>query len=245
MPLDFDSHTGETLKIALRESGFARLDAGETFKLLGHGAAASWIPFARSWENLGSDLFMEDGGRYRRRRYAAFRLFEGRAERKPHQPHFQSRDHNPLNGDVQRWFEPVDEEVAGSCVIRAVFDLCGPLFAMVSPGQADRPWHIEFHQFRIETSPQHLGRPTPEGLHRDGVDWVFVMLIRRENISQGVTQIGSLDGKEWRRFMLADPGDAVLLDDHRIMHGVTEVHAIDVTRPAFRDVLVVTFIAEN
>jgi len=45
-------------------------------------------------------------------------------------------------------------------------------------------------------------------------------------------------------FLLSDPGDAVLLDDHRILHGVTEIHAIDPGLPAYRDVLVVTFARE-
>ena len=28
----------------------------------------------------------------------------GAVTRKPHQPHYQSRDHNPLNGGIERWF---------------------------------------------------------------------------------------------------------------------------------------------
>ena len=32
--------------------------------------------------------------------------------RKPHQPHYQSRDYNPLNGGIERWFAPVLPEIA-------------------------------------------------------------------------------------------------------------------------------------
>jgi hypothetical protein len=39
--------------------------------LLARGLA-NWDSFADSWNDLGSDTYMADGGRYRRRRYAAF-----------------------------------------------------------------------------------------------------------------------------------------------------------------------------
>ena len=44
-----------------------------------------WQSFTSSWENLGLDLYMADGGRYRRRRFAAFHLTSDLIERKPHQ----------------------------------------------------------------------------------------------------------------------------------------------------------------
>ncbi len=76
----------------------------------GPGAVAAWDAFADSWNDLGLDRFMADGGRYRKRRFAAFSASpDGEVVRKPHQPHYQSRDYNGLNGGVQRWFEPVTE----------------------------------------------------------------------------------------------------------------------------------------
>ena len=46
-------------------------------------------------------------------------------------------------------------------------------------------------------------------------------------------------------FTLATPGDSILIDDRRILHGVTEIHAIDPARAAWRDALVVTFVARD
>src|SRR4029077_8605847 len=87
------------------------------------------------------------------------------------------------------------------------------------------------------------GRPTPEGLHRDGVDYVLVLLIDRRNIASGVTTIHALDGQPLRHFTLTRPFDAALVDDARVAHGVTPVEPIDPAAPAYRDVLVVTFLA--
>ncbi|WP_443970036.1 2OG-Fe dioxygenase family protein [Sphingobium sp. CR28] len=234
----------EAIILELRGNGLIRLEAPLTLRLLGEDARANWESFGAFWSDLGTDLYMADGGRYRRRRYAAFTGSEEGITRKPHQPHYQSRDYNTLNGGVQRWFEPVTTETEHHRVTRSILALCAAIFAAAEARSGQARWSIEFHQFRIETSPDHIGRPTPEGLHRDGVDWVFVMLLRRENVRDGLTVIGAPDGTKCGSFLLGDPGDAVLLDDHRILHGVTEIHAVDPALPAYRDVLVVTFVRE-
>lgn len=226
----------------LKDRGFIRIETSRTRCLLGKSADASWHSFASSWDDLGTDLYMADRGRYRRRRYAAFMHAGGQCVRKPHQPHYQSRDYNPLNGDIERWFEPVLAATVEHPVTQAIFELCKSVIERTADGGPAKPWHVEFHQFRIETSPDHIGRPTPEGLHRDGVDWVFVMLVCRHNVSDGITEIGSLQHGKLGSFLLQRPGDAVLLDDRRILHGVTEIHAVDPTCLAYRDVLVVTFV---
>jgi hypothetical protein len=225
---------------ALRDTGFRRVAPAETDALLGPGAVAGWEPFADSWNDLGLDRFMADGGRYRRRRFAAFSASPAGVVRKPHQPHYQSRDYNGLNGGVQRWFEPVLDTVAGHPVtqelLRAGLALFHPLTA-----EPPRAWHVELHQFRIEAGDGQTGLPTPEGAHRDGVDWVIVMLVDRQNVASGVTDIFANDGARLGAFTLERPRDAVFLDDHRVMHGVTAIHPLEPGVPARRDVLVATF----
>ena len=102
-------------------------------------------------------------------------------------------------------------------------------------------WHIEAHQFRIEARPHAAGQPTPEGVHRDGVDFVTVMLVDRVNIVSGTTTMHAPDGRLLGSFTLERACDAALLDDHRVMHGVTAVEPVDPGRAAWRDVLVVTY----
>ncbi|BBE34170.1 2OG-Fe dioxygenase family protein [Sphingosinicella microcystinivorans] len=236
--------TRDAILDGLRDPGFVRLGAATMLRLLGQDTVAHWESFGALWDDLGQDRYMADGGRYRRRRYAAFTHADGQLTRKPHQPHFQSRDYNPLNGEVQRWFDPVLAETEEHPVTCALLALCSELFSAADTGTPDSRWGIEFHQFRIETTPGHIGRPTPEGLHRDGVDWVFVILLCRRNVRDGLTVIRAPDGTNLGSFLLSDPGDAVLLDDHRILHGVTEINAVDPALPAYRDVLVVTFTRE-
>ncbi len=163
--------------------------------------------------------------------------------RAPVQPHFQTTEYNRLNGGVERWFEPIGDLVADGPVLASILRYCHRIFAPLAPGVGH--WHAEVHQFRIEAAGASAGQPTPEGMHRDGVDYVLVLLINRTNIQSGVTMLSDMDGRPLGEFTLAAPGDCVLLDDHRVYHGVTPVKASNVDLPAFRDVLVVTFKASN
>ena len=234
------THTLHDTRSKIQRDGFDFIPARAVGAWLGPAAVAAWPAFAATWDDLGEDRFMADGGRYRRRRHAALSMADGLVTRKPHQPHYQSRDYNPLNGGVQRWFDPVLDTTLANPVMQAVLATCG---RMVSDQAGPSPWHVEMHQFRIEAEPGQIASPTPEGLHRDGVDWVFVMLVRRENVAEGVTRIAGAGGPDLDRFVLAEPMDAVFLDDRRVRHGVTAITPIDPASPAYRDALVVTFAA--
>jgi hypothetical protein len=85
---------------------------------------------------------------------------------------------------------------------------------------------------------------TPEGSHRDGVDFVLVLLVDRQNIASGTTTIHTPDGKLLGDFTLTHTFDAALIHDPRVFHGVTPVTPLVPGEPAHRDVLVVTFRAK-
>lgn len=226
---------------ALGEHGYVFADAKSMAVLLEAAGLTDWEDFAASWDDLGVDGFMADGGRYRRRRFACFAVSSSAIARKPHQPHYQSRDYNPLNGGIERWFAPIVDGIAGHPVLRAVLTTTHALFESLTPA-ATRPeeWHVEVHQFRIEAGAE-VGRPTPEGVHKDGVDWVMVMLVRRENIASGETLLEDNARGPLGSFVLTEPMDSALVDDARVFHGVTPVMRVDDTKPAHRDVLVVTY----
>lgn len=248
MPLPSPLSTPPAAADVLRESqrtvarsGFAFAPASDMARLLSAYGLEDWEGFRRSWDDLGLDTYMADGGRYRRRRYACFSVSADGIRRKPHQPHYQSRDYNPLNGGIERWFEPMRDEMAAHAALQAVLRACHALFDPLTP-EAVRPaeWHTEVHQFRIEASAAESGQPTPEGMHRDGVDWVLVLLTARNNVSRGTTTILDDAGRALGSFTLAVPMDAAMVDDARVFHGVTPVVPLDPSQTAHRDVLVVT-----
>jgi len=226
----------------IRRAGFAFVEAPEMGVLLEKAGLSDWQSFAASWDDLGVDTYMADGGRYRRRRFAAFRVTPDGITRKPHQPHYQSRDYNPLNGGLERWFEPVTEAAGRHPALTAILQTSHALFDRMTQTELRPPaWHVEIHQFRIEARVGEEGRPTPEGMHRDGVDWVLVLMVRRENVASGETTIYDLVKRPLGSFTLTTPLDSALVDDSRVYHGVTPVVPLDPATPAYRDVLVVTF----
>jgi hypothetical protein len=235
------SATPAAVQSAIATDGYAFVQGRAMRDLLApFGTCSDWDAFADSWNHLELDTHMADGGRYRRRRYAAYAVApDATLARKPHQPHFQAIDYNPLNGGIARWFEPIAPEIGGGATMRTILDFCQSLFGTLS--QRRGGWQIEVHQFRIEARTAETGRPTPEGLHRDGVNYVLVLLVNRRNIASGMTTIHSLDATPLGSFTLTDPFDAALVDDTRVAHGVTPVEPIDPAQPASRDVLVVTF----
>ena len=224
------------LAARLAADGFAFANGDEMRAVF--GPLSDWPHFAASWNDLGLDTYMADGGRYRKRRHAAFGAPVGEPiHRKAHQPHYQSREYNTLQGGIERWFEPITTGDGPS--LHAILRLSHCVFSALAP--AVRRWRIETHQFRIEARADEPGQPTPEGVHRDGVDYVLVLLIDRHNIVSGTTTVLRLNGDELGAFTLTDPLDAALLDDARVAHGVTAIEPLDGARPAWRDVLVVTW----
>lgn len=203
------------------------------------GPLSDWNAFADSWNTLEPDVYLANVGLHRRRRHAVFTATGDEIVRASHQPHYQSRDYNTLQGGIERWFAPMLPEVSSSASLCSILNFCRTFFVALSP---DVPaWHVELHQFRIEARPDEPGQPTPEGVHRDGVDYVLVLLVDRLNIASGTTTIHAADGELLGSFTLTHALDAALVDDSRVFHGVTPVEPEDPAEASHRDVLVVTF----
>lgn len=229
---------------ALTRDGFSFVTADVMQPLLqSSGELSDWNAFVESWNHLGPDPYLAATGRLRRRRHATFAAtaHDG-VELMPHQPHYQALHYNPLQGDIERWFEPIDASVANGASLRTILRFCNDFFSSLTPAVAH--WHVEAHQFRIEASSGAAGEPTPEGSHRDGVDFVLVLLIDRHNIASGTTTIHTPAGQLLGDFTLTHAFDAALIHDPRVFHGVTPVTPLVPDQQAHRDVLVVTFRAK-
>lgn len=229
------------LHTQLIDDGFSFLGADVMRGLLHDPQALDdWEAFTTSWNDLGPDNYLAAQGRQRRRRHTTFTAATGGViTRNPQQPHFQTLQDNPLQGDLQRWFTPIRPKIADGPSFRRILEFTHTLFGTLAPRIPI--WHVEAHQFRIEARVGEAGEPTPEGVHHDGVDYVLVLLIDRTNIESGTTTIHAADGGLLGSFTLKRPLDAALVDDARVSHGVTAVTPFDPATPAHRDVLVLTF----
>jgi hypothetical protein len=222
------------LPAALRSQGYAVLDAPGVRELTDL-AMGELLALSPSWDDLPADAYLKDGGRYRRRRHSSFVVDGASVTQTPHRAHWQPLEYNALHGGMERWFEPMHHQVvqlpAWPKLLRALAQVSSDL-------RGRQPWYVEAHQFRIDTEGG-IGRPTPEGAHRDGVDLVAVFLVNREGIKGGETRVFQADGPAGQRFTLAEPWSVLLLDDARVIHETTPIQPIDVQ--GHRDTLVLTY----
>jgi len=188
-----------------------------------------------TWDDLPPDQYLKDGGRYRRRRHSCFVVQGPGVTLAPHRAHWQPLSYNALHGGMQRWFEPMSADLVGQAGWRELLHWLG---AVCSALKGEQPWFVEAHQFRIDTS-DGIGRPTPEGAHRDGVDFVAVFLVGREAVKGGETRVFEAAGPNGQRFTLTEPWSLLLLDDERVIHESTPIQPTD--GQGHRDTLVLTF----
>jgi len=228
----------ESLDEALRVRGYAVL-APDAVATLAGVEPADFAALAPSWEELRPDDYLKDGGRYRKRRHSCFVAEADGLHQVPHRMHWQSVDYNALHGGMERWFEPMQEAVAAQPAWTKLLLALGRVFSARMPVPH---WFIEAHQFRIDTA-DGLGRPTPEGAHRDGVDFVAVMLVARMGIKGGETRVFEANGPDGQRFTLSEPWSLLLLDDARMIHESTPIQPVG--EYGYRDTLVLTYRASG
>jgi hypothetical protein len=221
----------------LQTQGYAVMDAGTVAAWAGAPLDALNALVA-SWNDLLPDEYLKDGGRYRKRRHACFTVAGSELQAVPHRPHWQPVEYNALHGGMQRWFAPMQAEVVNAPAWR---QLVLAMAALSSKLKGPQPWFVEAHQFRIDTT-DGIGRPTPEGAHRDGVDMVAVFLINRHAVKGGETRVFEADGPQGQRFTLTEPWSLLLLDDARVIHESTPIQPE--TQGGYRDTLVVTLRAQ-
>jgi hypothetical protein len=221
---------------ALVGTGFAVVGPRAVETLVGAPVAAldAWLAF---WDRLPADAYLLDGGKYRQRRHGAFIVDGDTVTAVPPRPHWQPVDYNALHGGIERHFDQIEPALAADPTWRR---LLAALAARASALKGAQRWYVEAHPFRIDTA-QGIGRPTPEGAHRDGVDLVSVTLVARRGIKGGETRVFQANSSAGLRFTLSEPWTTVLLDDARMIHETTPIQPLKSGEPGWRDTLVLTF----
>jgi len=221
---------------ALARDGHAVIDAASLASLC-QVQLADLLGWRTRWDDLPADRYLRDGGHYRQRRHSCFVVRGDAMTQVPHRPHWQSVDYNALHGGIERHFEPMP---AAWTSAPAWQRLVRGLASCATRLRGAQSWYVEAHPFRITTAGG-IGRPTPEGAHRDGVDLVAVILIARAGIKGGETRVFDAEGPKGLRFTLDEPFSALLLDDARVIHETTPIQPSDPAREGHRDTLVLTF----
>lgn len=233
-PLNPPLTSAKELAAGLRTDGYVVASA-ETVAELAHVTVADLQSLSQYWEDLPRDPYLKDGGRYRSRRHASYEIKKETLDLVPHRAHWQSVNYNALHGGIERWFEPIQKPLLSNPAWQSLLLGLGQLLSGLKPVNT---WFVEAHQFRIDTT-DGIGRPTPEGAHRDGVDFVAVFLLDRVGIKGGETRIFDAKGSAGLRFTLTQAWSVLLMNDERMIHESTPIQPVG--EYGYRDTLVLTY----
>ncbi|MFC8230409.1 2OG-Fe dioxygenase family protein [Streptomyces sp. NPDC057287] len=194
--------------------------------------------FTGSWEDLEVDAYLKDGATFRRRRYGQFRLDGDRIVPVATGAFEQSTEVNAVFGGLQRHFEPIRDHVAASPVLQSIVST----FLSVLPGPLDTATAgIGVHQIRIIARRDEAWPPAPEGIHEDGHHYVAQVLINRQNVVGGESQLYDRERAPLFRTTLLEPFESIVIDDRRVFHGVSAVAPAEDVSVGVRDMMLIDF----
>lgn len=184
------------------------------------------------FDDLPVDPYLK--GNYRFRRLSHFQISGDRLIKLPHRQLFQSKEYNPILGNVVREYPEIDDELIESedfqKVVWEFFQFC----------QLCTNYNeVAVHQIRTIASSQQIGNPAPEGIHRDGVDLVGIFSVNRSGIEGGETHLYTEKDSKPAFTKILSPGEFLVFKDSQYFHYTTPVKAI-ATEQGVRDVFVLT-----
>jgi hypothetical protein len=210
---------------------------------LGPSLEQHWEHLCEDWDHLELDYFLKQGARFRLRRYGRYYWSPAcdALAPLPQEAYFQPEEENPYAGGIAREFAPLLPETLHNpfllALVRSTF-ACLP----VASDRQNATWEVRVHQIRVVASVKVPGLPAPEGIHQDGTDFLTLHLVRRRNIAGGESTIYDLERRPIQHYVLREPLDSMILEDPRIMHGVTPVHPADGRTLGTRDLLGLDFL---
>jgi hypothetical protein len=181
--------------------------------------------------NMPIDPYIK--GNYRSRRLSRFTVSGNQLIKLPHGYLFQSKEYNPLVGDIKREFAELDDGLIE-------LDIFTNLVLAFSDSCKLHPEaEIGVHQIRTICSADNLGNPAPEGIHQDGTDFIGIFSVNRDNIQGGETHLYTAKKENPVFSKVLNPGELLLVNDHDFFHFTTPIKPQYDTQGS-RDVFVLT-----
>jgi hypothetical protein len=194
---------------------------------------------AALWNDLDADAYLRDGGKYRERRYAEMKydVASGALTHLGETDFYQSNTYNTVNSGTRR-FSLIDESFLRGKLLQTILKHFASRFAAVLQAPS---LELFLHQVRIIAEPGGTGLPTPEGIHKDGVDFSCQVLFGRQNVAGGESIIYSNEKEELLAATMLNPLDFYCFKDPDIYHSVTPIQSADGTARGTRDILGIEF----
>lgn len=206
----------------LQQRGYSLITADDL--TLSPNIQTAWEQLQSTYPDLPADEFTPGDETYRFRRYDSFTLDPrtGALQVLPHQPYFQDTDINTVTGGIVRDFAPLTDAIANNPFLHELIRFDFAQFPL-DEDQRNHPWQVDVHLIRVLARAGREGHPTPEGVHRDGAEYVTVHLAELDNVTGGEVSIYDDDKTFLDSFTLQNVMDAYLFQDSILWHGVTPI----------------------
>ncbi|MBE9058637.1 2OG-Fe dioxygenase family protein [Sphaerospermopsis sp. LEGE 08334] len=187
--------------------------------------------FQPFFQNLPVDPYIK--GKYRSRRLSRVMVAENKLIKLSHGYLCQSREYNPLLGDIKREFAELEDGLIELEIFKNL------VLAFIDSCKLHPEAEIGIHQIRTTCSPGHLGNPAPEGIHQDGTDFIGIFSVGRDNIKGGETHLYTAKKEKPVFHKILQPGELLLVNDHEFFHFTSPIKSEN-PAPGTRDVFVLT-----
>lgn len=199
----------------------------------------AWDILREDYKSLPPDNFLPNNANYRFRRYDRFYFYPATGELRvlPHENYFQDTDINAVTGGIVRTFAPLTPETINNPFLHELIRFDFANFPLEDADMQYQAWQVDVHQIFVVAEVGATGHPTPEGVHRDGAEFVTVHLAALENADGGIVTVYDDDKQPLESFQLHNILDSYLFNDAILWHGVTPLVSADGVNPAKRGIL--------
>jgi hypothetical protein len=97
----------------------------------------------------------------------------------------------------------------------------------------------------VSATPEMIGKPSPEGIHKDGVTFSTLFCVDRVDADGAENILYDNEKTEIAKATLTSRGDCILFADERVYHYVTPMSVRAPAASATRDMLFIEFIAQG
>jgi hypothetical protein len=202
------------------------------------GLGPEFDDFAAIWNDLPPDRYHHgtEPHRFRRHAQVVFDVDRDVVEVQSNRGYYQPVEFNPVFGGITRMFESIEWNGATAVVLERLIRLnAGTIFRL--GGSV----FINIHLVRIVNPANDVGVAVPEGVHRDGYDFISLHMVDRDIDGGGETMIFDVDGRQQGTLMMESRLDTLYMDDRRFLHDVSPILARE-GRRCHRDMILMSYV---
>ena len=160
---------------------------------------------------------------------------------------YQSSNYNNVNGDILRIYKNIDETILeDDCFKYFVNIFLTTINKELTKNYInDKIKYIQVHQIRVYTENKDEVNLVPEGIHKDGYNFIAMCCITRKNISGAISHIYD-ESKNIVHSVQLQEGEMIVLNDDKMFHSVSPIKLNETNETnilGYRDVFVFTTIS--